>query len=78
MTNRNVRESTLMPPLFITEQQSMLLANAELHVTETYCQHHCVHHRPFQACYECPKFEVPFAGYIECDGYEPAGDGETE
>ena len=65
-------------PLWLTENQARLLANAELAVIEFYCQNHCVHHRPFQPCYECRSFSVPVAGHIVCDGYEQAGEADAE
>lgn len=56
-------------PLFITDMQDRLLANAEIIILSDYCHNHCAHHKPFQACHECPAFSVELGGYIACDGY---------
>ena len=72
MTTDDIRVQAT--PLWLTDDQARLLANAELAVIEGYCQNHCIHHSAFQPCYECPRFSVPVAGYIVCDGYEQAGE----
>ena len=56
--------------MWLTANQGQLLMAAEVWVREECCQRGCRHRAANRQSFDCPNFDVPLGGYLECKGFE--------